>query len=52
MSRSLYLIVPKSMVPNHYGADFIEYRGFSSVQWIADVTLAALAPPDFTVQAL
>ena len=53
MSRSLYLIAPKSTVPNHYGADFIEYWGFSSVQWMADVTLttlAALAPPDFTVR--
>ena len=53
MSRSLYLIAPKSTVPNHYGADFIEHWGFSSVQWIADVTLttlAALAPPDFTVR--
>ena len=53
MSGSLYLIAPKSTVPNHYGADFIEHWGFSSVQWIADVTLttlAALAPPDFTVR--
>ena len=53
MSKSLYLIAPKSAVPNHWGADFIEHWGFSSVQWMADVTLttlAALAPPDFTVQ--
>ena len=53
MPRSLYLIAPKPTVPSYYSADFIEHQGFSSVQWIADVTLttlAALAPPDFTVR--
>ena len=53
MSKSLYLINPKSESPSYFGAEVFESWGFESVQAIADLattTVAALAPPDWEIE--
>lgn len=54
MSKSLYLVAPKSTMPHSFGAEVYEHWGYSPSQLIGDValtTVAALAPPDFEVAA-
>lgn len=52
MSKSLYLINPRSANPSYFGAEAFEHWGYDPAQAIADLattTVAALAPADWTV---
>ena len=52
MSKSLYLINPRSEIPSYYGAEVHEHWGFQPVFLIADlatVTVAAMAPDDWEI---
>jgi radical SAM superfamily enzyme YgiQ (UPF0313 family) len=52
MSRSLYLINPKSEAPTYFGAEVFEGQGLVAAQANADlatVTVAALAPRDWQI---
>lgn len=53
MPKSLYLINPRPSHPSYFGAEVFEQTGYPQAQAIADlatVTVAALAPPDWTVK--
>jgi len=52
MSRSLYLVNPRSAYPTYFGAEVHEHSGLAPAQGIADLataTVAALAPADWDV---
>lgn len=52
MPKSLYLINPRPASPSYFGAEAYEHHGYPMAQAIADLatsTVAALAPPDWTV---
>jgi len=52
MSRSLYLINPRSEAPSYFGAEVFEHWGYAPAQGIADLalpTVAALAPESVEV---
>ncbi|MEE8137968.1 MAG: radical SAM protein [Thermoanaerobaculia bacterium] len=52
MSKSLYLINPRSRIPTYFGAEVFEHWGFQPAQANADlatVTVAALAPQDWQI---
>ncbi len=53
MSKSLYLINPRSEIPSYFGAEVYDHWGYPSAQAIADLataTVAALAPADWKVR--
>ena len=53
ISKSLYLINPRSESPSYYGGEVFGHWGFTNAQGIADlatVTVAALAPEDWDVR--
>ena len=52
MSKSLYLVSPRSDTPSYFGAEVFEQWGFAPSQGIADlgcITVAAMAPSDWKV---
>ncbi len=53
MSKTLYLINPRSDVPTYFSAEVFRARGLGGTSYMADlatVTLAALAEPNFEVR--
>ncbi len=52
MAKTLYLINPRPELPSYFGAEAYGHHGYLPAQAIADLatsTVAALAPPDWTV---
>lgn len=55
MSKRLYLINPRSVLPGYFGTEVFEAWGFAPAVGIADLataTVAALAPADWQVSII